>query len=120
MRGPDGLRVLLERLHRDYAPPAIVITENGASYDTGPSDDGAIHDTLRLDYLRTHLGACRDALDHGVPLTGYFAWSLMDNFEWAYGYDQRFGIVWVDYETLQRTPKDSALWYAEVARTGVV
>ena len=120
LRGPDGLRVLLERLHRDYAPPAIVITENGASYDTGPSDDGAIHDTLRLDYLRTHLGACRDALDHGVPLTGYFAWSLMDNFEWAYGYDQRFGIVWVDYETLQRTPKDSALWYAEVARTGVV
>ncbi len=114
---PDGLRVLLERLHHDYAPPAIVITENGASYDTGPSDDGAIHDTLRLDYLRTHLGACRDALDHGVPLTGYFAWSLMDNFEWAYGYDQRFGIVWVDYETLQRTPKDSALWYAEVART---
>ena len=56
----------------------------------------------------------------GVPLTGYFAWSLMDNFEWAYGYDQRFGIVWVDYETLQRTPKDSALWYAGVARTGVV
>ncbi len=117
---PDGLRDLLVRVAKDYAPPALVITENGASYFTAPSDDGAIHDTARLDYLRTHLGACVDAIAEGVPLTGYFAWSLMDNFEWAWGYDQRFGLVWVDYATQARTPKDSALWYAEVMRTGAL
>ncbi len=114
---PVGLHDLLVRVASDYQPAAIVITENGASYFTGPSDDGAIHDTARLAYLRGHLGACLDAIAADVPLTGYFAWSLMDNFEWAWGYDQRFGLVWVDYETQARTPKDSALWYAEVART---
>jgi beta-glucosidase len=115
---PVGLHDLLVRVASDYQPAAIVITENGASYFTGPSDDGAIHDAARLVYLRGHLGACLDAIAADVPLTGYFAWSLMDNFEWAWGYDQRFGLVWVDYETQARTPKDSALWYAEVARTG--
>jgi beta-glucosidase len=105
------------RVRDDYAPRAIVITENGASYFTGPSEDGGVHDDARLRYLRMHLHACADAIADGVPLTGYFAWSLMDNFEWAFGYDQRFGLVWVDYDTLARTPKDSALWYADVART---
>ena len=117
---PSGLRDLLVRVHRDYAPAALVITENGASFATAPAADGAIHDGARLLYLRAHLHACADAIADGVPLTGYFAWSLMDNFEWAFGYDQRFGLVWVDYDTLTRTPKDSALWYAEVARTGGV
>jgi beta-glucosidase len=117
---PAGLHDLLVRVTQDYAPGAIVITENGASYFTAPSEDGAIHDESRRAYLQTHLGACLDAVAADVPLTGYFAWSFMDNFEWAWGYDQRFGLVWVDYETQERTPKDSARWYAEVARTGTL
>jgi len=117
---PDGLHDLLVRLAADCPGLPLVITENGASYATGPSADGAIHDAARLEYLRGHLLACRRAMDAGVPLTGYFAWSLMDNFEWAHGYAQRFGLVWVDYATQERVPKDSALWYAQVARTGVV
>jgi beta-glucosidase len=113
---PDGLYDLLTRLARDYPNLPMVITENGASYATPPDADGVIHDTERVDYFRTHLAACARAIADGVPLTGYFAWSLMDNFEWAYGYEQRFGLVWVDFATQQRTPKDSARFYADVIR----
>lgn len=111
---PTGLRDLLMRVHRDYAPPSIVITENGASYADGPSPDGQVHDARRQAYFEGHLGGCHEAIAAGVPLHGYFAWSLMDNFEWAYGYAQRFGLVHVDYETQQRTPKDSLLYLAGV------
>jgi beta-glucosidase len=117
---PDGLFELLTRLHVDYRVPKIYIAENGASYSDGPTGDGRIPDTRRLNYLRDHFIACHRALQIGVPLAGYFAWSFMDNFEWAKGYLQRFGIVWVDYETQQRIPKDSALWYRDVIARNAV
>ncbi|GAA3610635.1 hypothetical protein GCM10022419_114560 [Nonomuraea rosea] len=103
----NGLLELLVQLTRDYPPLPIYITENGAAYDE------PVHDEARIAYLDAHLRACEKAIDRGVPLQGYFAWSLLDNFEWAFGYSQRFGIVHVDYETQVRTPKDSAKWYAQ-------
>ncbi len=117
---PDGLYQLLCRLHFDYRPAKIFITENGASYSDAPDAHGAVNDTRRIDYLRAHLAAAHRAIQAGVPLAGYFAWSLMDNFEWAQGYAQRFGIVWVDYATQKRIPKASARWYQQlIARNGV-
>jgi beta-glucosidase len=96
------------------------VTENGASFGDEPDENGRIADQRRLDYLHDHFQAAQRAIEAGVPLAGYFVWSLLDNFEWARGYLQRFGIVWVDYETLERTPKDSALWYKNViARNGL-
>jgi beta-glucosidase len=111
---PDALRALLVRLTRDYAPPKLYITENGSAYDDVLTPDGTIHDEARTRYLTSHLAAAHAAIGEGVPLAGYFAWSLMDNFEWAYGYSKRFGIVYVDYATQQRTPKDSARMYSKV------
>lgn len=111
---PDGLYQTLCRLHFEYRAPQIYVTENGASYATGPDEEGRVPDQARLEYLREHFTAARRAIDVGVPLAGYFVWSLMDNFEWAYGYSQRFGIVWVDFETQERLPKDSAYWYSQV------
>lgn len=111
---PNGLYELLTRLHLDYRPSKIYITENGASYSDGPDSDGRVRDQRRVDFLRGHLEAAHRAIQTGVPLAGYYAWSLMDNFEWARGYAQRFGIVWVDYDSQQRIPKDSALWYKDV------
>ncbi|RKG91788.1 GH1 family beta-glucosidase [Corallococcus terminator] len=111
---PKGLTKLLVHLEKEYKPGPIYITENGCAYSTGLSADGRVHDTQRVDYLRTHLEACADAIGQGVNLAGYFAWSLLDNFEWAYGYEKRFGLVYVDYATQQRTPKDSAHLYRDV------
>ncbi|MFI7541336.1 GH1 family beta-glucosidase [Actinoplanes sp. NPDC049599] len=114
---PGALTRLLDRIHQDYPGTPMMITENGAAYPDGPSDaDGQIHDTNRIEYFDGHLRACLDAISHGVDLRGYFAWSLMDNFEWAEGYAKRFGIVHVDYATQRRVPKDSARWYQEVIR----
>jgi beta-glucosidase len=109
-----GLYDILNRLHFDYQPRKMYITENGASYSDGPGENGRIADTRRLDYLRDHFTAAHKAIANDVPLAGYFVWSFMDNFEWAHGFSQRFGIIWVDYETQERLPKDSALWYREV------
>lgn len=118
---PDGLEGLLLRLQRDYTGPAgigLVITENGAAFaDQDRADDQTILDLDRLDYLRGHLAACHRAISAGVDLRGYLVWSLMDNFEWAHGYGQRFGILAVDSD-LRRQPKASALWYADLARSG--
>jgi beta-glucosidase len=111
-----GLSETLLRVHRDYPALPLFISENGAAYDDRVGPDGEVDDADRLAYLDAHLRACRDAIEAGVPLRGYFAWSLMDNFEWAWGYDKRFGIVRVDYQTQQRTPKASAHWYAQVIR----
>lgn len=117
---PDGLTALLGRLHRDYANlPPLYITENGCAYDD-PVVDGRCDDQRRIDYLDLHLRALKEALDQGVDVRGYFQWSLMDNFEWALGYDKRFGLVHVDFETLARTPRESAHWYrAVIERNGL-
>lgn len=117
---PGSLTELLRWLHTDYSLPKIVITENGCAMADGQRIDGRVDDRDRIDFLRSHLGAVADALDAGVPVAGYLAWSLMDNFEWAHGYEKRFGLVEIEPGTLRRIPKSSALWYAEVARTHVV
>ncbi len=111
---PDGLYELLKRVRDDYAPPALYITENGAVYDDAVGPDGTVDDPQRLSYIRRHLAACHRAIAEDVPLRGYFVWSLLDNFEWAYGYTKRFGITYVDYETLARTLKASGQWYGTV------
>jgi beta-glucosidase len=121
---PDTLRHLLERLSRDYPGTPLIITENGAAYDTGPvPDEGApggvrVPDVDRIRYLDGHLRAAHRAIEAGVDLRGYLAWSLLDNFEWAEGYSKRFGLVHVDYRSQQRTLKDSAYWYRDVIRRG--
>jgi beta-glucosidase len=107
---PEGLRLLLERLHRDYAMPAYYIMENGAAYDDHVAPEGHINDTQRQAYLASHIHAAHQAMQAGVPLGGYFVWSLLDNFEWEKGYNPRFGIVHVDFATQQRTIKSSGHW----------
>ncbi|MFE6645144.1 glycoside hydrolase family 1 protein [Nocardioides sp. NPDC057772] len=111
---PVWLTRLLTRLSGEYGAPPLYITENGAYYDD-VVEDGAVHDTARLDYIDQHLRATLDAIEQGADVRGYFAWSLLDNFEWSYGYAHRFGIVHVDFETQVRTLKDSGLWFADVA-----
>lgn len=113
---PEALTGFLVRLHEEYHPPAIAITENGAGYSDGPDPGGRVHDRRRIDYLESHIRAVEAALGRGVPVTGYFVWSLLDNLEWTQGFSQRFGLVWVDHATQRRIPKDSAGWYAEVIR----
>jgi beta-glucosidase len=115
--GPGLLEVLL-RVHREYPELPLYVTENGAAFDDVLGADGRVRDADRIEFLRGHLGACHDAMAAGVPLRGYFAWSLMDNFEWAEGYRKRFGLVYVDYPSLERVPKDSATWYSGVIRHG--
>jgi beta-glucosidase len=105
----DGLYDVLVRVHRDYPSLPLYVTENGAAFD-------GIADPQRIAYLDSHFRAAHRAIADGVDLRGYFVWSLMDNFEWAFGYSKRFGLIHVDYETLQRTPKDSAGWFAQVTR----
>jgi beta-glucosidase len=117
---PETFTDLLVRLHGDYPGVPLAITENGAAFDDSLASDGGVHDADRIDYLRGHLGALHDAIAAGVDVRAYYVWSLLDNFEWAEGYSKRFGIVHVDYATLRRTPKDSALWYrAVIARNGL-
>ena len=111
---PEGLEDLLTWVHREYAPPALYVTENGAAFPDIVGPDGTVHDDRRVAYLDGHFRAAGRAIAAGVPLRGYFVWSLLDNFEWALGYDVRFGIVRVDFDTLARTPKDSFRWYREV------
>ena len=115
---PGALTGLLVALRDDYGPGRIAITENGAAFEDAVGPDGRVEDARRVAYLRDHVGAVREALAAGVPLEGYFAWSLLDNFEWAEGYAKRFGLVRVDFETQARTPKASAEWYREVLRSG--
>jgi beta-glucosidase len=117
---PAGMAPLLLRLTREYRTPRLYITENGAAYATGPDASGRIRDAERVRYLHDHVVAVAEARAHGVPVAGYFAWSLLDNFEWAEGYRKRFGLVWVDYATQRRTPKDSAHWYRALAGSGRV
>ena len=110
---PDGLEELLVSLHEQFPTTPLVITENGAAFDDEVVD-GAVHDAERVDYLRRHFTAAHRAIARGVDLRGYLVWSLLDNFEWGYGFSKRFGIVHVDYDTQQRTVKDSGAWVAEL------
>ena len=109
---PQGLYDLLTRLTRDYHPPALYVTENGAAFADVPGPDGAVHDPRRVAYLEAHVEQAAHAVAAGVPLRGYFVWSLLDNWEWAEGYTKRFGLVYVDYTTQARTIKDSGRWYS--------
>lgn len=113
----SGLTRSLVRLKADYRPGSLVITENGAAYATGPGPDGSVQDTRRCDYVEAHLQACLAAIASGVPLDGYFLWSLLDNFEWAFGNAKRFGIVWVDFETQERIIKASGHMYSRIIRS---
>jgi beta-glucosidase len=115
---PQGLYNVLTKMNRIYKPSAIEITENGCSYGDVPDDEGDVPDERRIRYFRGYLGAVGRALKEGVPVRGYHAWSLLDNFEWAEGYSQRFGFVFVDFRTLKRTVKDSGKWYARLSSTG--
>lgn len=114
---PDGLRDLLLRLKNDYGDQVIYVTENGAAFQDTIAPDGSIQDLSRQDYLERHLEACRQAINHGAKLKGYFAWSLMDNFEWAEGYEKRFGLTYVNFETQERRLKQSGEWFRNFLAT---
>ncbi|MFC4138685.1 MULTISPECIES: GH1 family beta-glucosidase [unclassified Microbacterium] len=116
---PDGLDELLRTLSTRYPGTPLAITENGAARDDRVIN-GCVEDPERVDYLHRHLAAVNRCIEDGVDIRGYFAWSLLDNFEWAHGYERRFGLVHVDYETLVRTPKRSAYWYSELCRTAAL
>ncbi|MFI8420699.1 GH1 family beta-glucosidase [Streptomyces sp. NPDC085479] len=112
-----GLESLLLRLTEEYGVRELYVTENGSAFPDTVAPDGAVHDPDRTRYLEQHLAACASAVRKGAPLAGYYAWSLLDNFEWAYGYDKRFGLVHVDYATQRRTMKTSGRRYADLIRT---
>jgi len=114
---PPGIYDLLMRLKNEYKVQNIYITENGCSYGDGPNSEGKINDKRRIEYYRSHLTELKRAIEDGAPCNGYFAWSLMDNFEWAQGFSQRFGLIWVDFETLERIPKESYYWYKKFIST---
>jgi beta-glucosidase len=111
-----GLHAILKRVHAEYAPPRLYVTENGAAYATGPDAAGRVRDVERQRYLWTHFEAVHQAIADGIPLAGFYIWSLMDNFEWAQGYTKRFGIFWVDYATQARVAKDSAHMCRRIVR----
>ena len=114
---PDGLRALLVRVADEYEPSAIYVTENGAAFGDLRGHDGRVHDPERTQYLQTYIDAVGRAIADGVPVKGYFVWSMLDNFEWAHGYSKRFGIVHVDHASQRRTPKRSARFYSGVIRS---
>jgi beta-glucosidase len=113
---PAGLTELLVRTARTYPGQPLIVTENGAAFDDTVDEGGQVHDAQRVDYVKVHLAAIQDAVDAGVDVRGYQLWSLLDNFEWAWGYARRFGAIRVDYDTQERIIKDSARFYAEVIR----
>ncbi len=117
---PRGLTELLLRVHREAPGLELLVTENGAAFPDVVGPDGRVADPERREYLRTHIAAVHAALSAGAPVVGYCVWSLFDNFEWAWGYGKRFGIIRVDYDTQVRTVKDSALFYADVIRAHAV
>ncbi|MCX6098031.1 MAG: GH1 family beta-glucosidase [Caldiserica bacterium] len=111
---PEALYDLMLRLRREYTRVPIYITENGAAFDDALASDGHVHDTERIDYVKRHLRKIAEANEQGADIRGYYLWSLLDNFEWGYGYSRKFGIVHVDFETQERSLKDSALWYRDM------
>ncbi len=117
---PASLGRVLTKLHQEYKLPPIFITENGAAVPDVLTPEGHVHDTRRIKYIHDHLAELRKAMKSGVPVRGYFLWSLMDNFEWAHGYSARFGLIYVDFKTQKRYLKDSAHWYERVIRRNEV
>ncbi|MHB8071386.1 MAG: GH1 family beta-glucosidase [Candidatus Cryosericum sp.] len=117
---PDALYDLILRLRREYTHVPIYITENGAAFDDVVTAGKRVHDTERINYVKGHLRKIAEANEQGADIRGYYLWSLLDNFEWAYGYSRRFGIVRVDFETQERSLKDSALWYRDVISSRVI
>jgi len=117
---PEGLYEILGRIHFDYNFNKLDITENGAAYPDVINSKGRVEDPLRIAYLNGHLKSVSRAIAMGVPVKGYFVWSLMDNFEWAHGYSKRFGLIYVDYETQERILKSSAEWYQKVINSNTV
>jgi beta-glucosidase len=115
-----GLHAILTRVARDYDAPPLYVTENGAAFADTVTPDGRVHDQARIDYLDGHFREAARAIADGVDLRGYLVWTLMDNFEWAWGYARRFGLVHVDYTTQRRTVKDSGRWFAGVASTNAL
>ncbi|MBI1280994.1 MAG: beta-glucosidase [Anaerolineaceae bacterium] len=113
---PEGLREILTWVQQEYNPPEIYMTENGCAVPDEVTAEGVVHDPPRSAYLKAHVAAAAAAVEQGACLKGYFAWSLLDNFEWAFGYDRRFGITYVDYPTQKRTPKDSFYTYQAIIR----
>jgi beta-glucosidase len=117
---PEGLYEILGRVHFDYHFPALYVAENGAAYPDQLGPDGQVDDPSRVAFLKNHLAAAARAIAAGVPLRGYFTWSLLDNFEWSYGYSKRFGLIYVDYQTQRRVLKSSAHWYRRVIAANAV
>lgn len=117
---PEGLYKLLMRIKKDYNPSSILITENGVPVPEDVDFDGRIRDERRIHYLRNHILQIHRSMGEGVPIQGYFVWSLLDNFEWALGYRPRFGLIHVDFETQERIIKDSGHWFAEVAHNNSI
>ena len=116
---PEALYWAAKFYHERYQIP-ILITENGMAILDFVMSDGKVHDPQRIEYMKAYLKGLQKAVDEGVPVIGYTYWSIMDNYEWAEGYDKRFGLVYVDYQTQKRTRKDSSYWYADViARNGL-
>jgi beta-glucosidase len=115
-----GLRDILLRLNREHPGLPLLVTENGAAFEDRVEVAGVVRDAERVRYLREHLVALHDAIEAGVSVRGYFLWSLLDNFEWSFGYSKRFGIFYVDYETQERVAKESARWYSEVVTSNEV
>jgi beta-glucosidase len=113
---PPGLYEMLMRLHREYKPPPMLITENGICVPDGLDFDGRVRDRRRIRYLHDNIACVHRAITEGARVQGYFVWSLLDNFEWSFGYQKRFGLVYVDFETQKRTVKESGRWFARVVR----
>jgi beta-glucosidase len=113
---PPGLSELLEQVWNRYHPANMIVTENGIPVADGVDFDGKVRDYRRTHYLKDHIVQIHQAISAGVPVRGYFVWSLLDNFEWAYGYQMRFGLVYIDFETKKRIIKESGRWYAQVIR----
>jgi beta-glucosidase len=111
---PEGLYNLLERINHDYHPACLWVTENGVPVPDGIDQDGKIRDNRRIQYLQDHLVQVHRAIADGVPIQGYLVWSFIDNFEWILGYRMRFGLVYIDFETRQRTIKNSGHWYRNI------
>ncbi|MBA7634168.1 Beta-glucosidase A [subsurface metagenome] len=117
---PQGLYDIIVRLRKEYTQLPIYITENGAAFDDTLSEEKQIKDVERINYIKSHLIKIAELNQQGADIRGYYLWSLMDNFEWAYGYSKRFGIVYVDYKTQERILKDSALWYKDVIKNRTI